>query len=412
MDVVWIVLGALLLVLSMLDTFFTVLNYNERGLFVNRFIRVEWRLVRWLISKTSITHRHWFLRQVTGLVLISAISVWLFGILLGYALIFYGAIGMGAVTSTHGAAGFWDAVYLSIGQFATVGVEHISAVQRWTEILTVVETMTSIVFLSMTITFLANIYNAIQALRTLCASFPSSSNAVTSPLDSLEPFFPYGTTNSLELHLIDSRVNMNGYFDSLAQDHSGYFFQSGSDRFAMPFAVFNLAGTIEGLRYGLPKGHPASRRPELTRLEDSFDGCLEQIRGRYDWPHPADPAPLGLPEFTKSIQEWQADPNQANADAMVVRFAILVKSMATMEGIADPFSPDQLEELHQRYKDWLVFVTNVDAFLTKASADLLYRPYYSAGTYPFEPPIADFGWRSPAFEADSQVHAQRRLFRL
>lgn len=408
MDIVWIVLGALILVFTLTDTFFTVLNYNERGLFVNWFLRGEWVVLRSCIAKTPVKARHWLLKQTTGMVLLSAITIWLLGILLGYALIFYGAIGLGSVQSSSGPAGFWDAVYLSIGQFSTVGVEHISAVHRWAEILTVVETLTSIVFLSLTITFLTNIYNCIQALRTLCASFPSASNDVTSPIDSLAPFFPFGSTHSLELHLIDSRVNMNAYFDSLMQDHSGFFFQSGSDRFAMPFAVFNVAGTIEGLRYGLPTGHPASRRPELDRLEDSFLGCVHALRSRYNWAHPGKPTPLSSEDFSDACATWTHG-DKDKTDPQVARFCTLVSSMATMSELQDPFSSDDRDDLYHRYCGWLNFVVSADNFITQSSEYLLFQPRVQSGQYPFEPPIKDFGWTPLTPDASLNGRARQMM---
>lgn len=390
MEYFWLIIGAVITVFTMVDTFFTVLNYNERGLLVNRFIRWEWRVVRTLISALPIHKRRWFLRQVTGLVLVSAISLWLSGLILGFALMFYGAAGLGALTHTGGRIGFWESVYLSLGQFSTVGADQFTPVKTWVAILTVCETLLSIVFLSMVITFLFNIYNCIQALRTLCASFPSRHTNVTSPLDELSPYFPHRGSNSLELHLVELRSNLNSYFDSLAQDHPGFFFQSGADRFSMPFAVFMTAGTIEGLRYGIPQSHPAAQEPELPRLCDSFEGSLSQIVDRYNWEIPQTSNALSLEQFSDEYQRSYG--SGSDVDQYVARFRRLVSSMSAMD-TAPKDDDNSTSDLYFRYCHWLTFITRVDAFVAEASRELLYAPTYIPGAYQSQPPVTSFGWQ-------------------
>lgn len=392
MEYFWIVLGALLVVFTLTDTFFTVLNYDERGILVNRFVRAEWAFWRTVTSRMRGRSRRFAYRQMTGVLLVSIIILWVSGIVLGFALIFFGALGLdGLKASEPGLSDFWGALYVSIGQFSTVGADNFSPQQNWLGILAVGETLCSVVFLSMVITFTVNIYDAIQALRTFCATFPSSHAEVTSPIDELAPYFPSGDHMSLENHLSNMRSNLNGYFDSLAQDHPAYFFQSGNDRFAMPFGVFMVGGHLEGLYGGLPKSYPARHLAELSRLLDAFEGCQNQIYRRFHWKMPTQPQPLDPQAFAEQYQAMEVKnlPQVVKKDEYVVRFKALTTSMTTMAQIEVESNP---ADLYDRYCHWLRFVVNTDDFIHRASMNLGYRPAYLVGNYAFCPPLSYYGW--------------------
>lgn len=389
MGQLWVGVGSILVIFTLLDTFFTVLNYNEKGLFVNRLVRWEWVALRSFTRKMSPRWHKRILRQITGVILVTVILAWLSGIIFGFALIYYGAIKIGALTTTQADyENFLGMLYFSIGQFSTVGANGISTTQPWVSILSVTETMFSIVLLSLVITFLVNIYSSIQSLRTFCASFPSRRPQVTSPVDSLASFFPHGDTSSLELHLVEIRSNLNGYFDSLAQDRPGYYFQSGADRFAMPFGVFMAAGTVEGICGGLPQGHPAKSLPELSRLVSSLEGCQEQIYARFRWEPPPKVIPLTSELFQEAMAECERGENE-NTDPYTIRFYTLCHSMMQMS--LSQFETDN-EQVYQRYCWWLRFVTQADDFIRRSSIDLDYRPTYVEGDYPFSPPVRSYGW--------------------
>ena len=53
MDVVWVVIGVLLLLVTLLDAFLAVLNYDEAGLFVDRIVRAQWIVLRALTRRVG-----------------------------------------------------------------------------------------------------------------------------------------------------------------------------------------------------------------------------------------------------------------------------------------------------------------------------------------------------------------------
>ncbi|MEK8225319.1 hypothetical protein NKG05_03075 [Oerskovia sp. M15] len=90
METVWLVLGIVILALTLLDVFLTALNYDEAGFIAGPLASVQWRLLRRVTRRISRRRRPLVLRQVTGLQIMSTVVAWLFGVILGFGLIYYG----------------------------------------------------------------------------------------------------------------------------------------------------------------------------------------------------------------------------------------------------------------------------------------------------------------------------------
>lgn len=422
-------IGILVVLFTLTDTFFTVLNYNQRGLMVNRVMRLEWKIIHWAVRPLGFRIRRMIYRTMTGLILLSGIIIWVGGIVLGFALVYLGEIHLGHLKVDTGApGGFVGALYFSLGQFATVGVQGLTPNSGFVSVLSVAETLISVILLSLVITFLANVFGSIQALRTLCACFPSRTSAVSSPLDPLAPYLPREGLSALENHLADTRESMNAYFDSIAADHSAVFFYSGKERFVMPFAVFMLAGTVEGLGPGLPGNHPASKLPELVRLTEAFEGCQDQIYNLFRWPQPKPVAPLPVGAFVQAAEtsaklpkvpgggagtseserplpvrivenfdikkEIEEDHTQAvqAAEEYVRRFVTLRQVMADMSQIS---APTNWADEYKPYTQWLEFATAADDFIRRTSRLFDYHPRYQPGQHQADVPFELYGWRQP-----------------
>ncbi len=365
-EYVWITLGAILIVYALLDAFFTVLNYNENGLLVNRLIGAEWALIRTATSRASGNLRRFIYRQTTGIIFVSVIMWWAAAIIIGFALIFYGGHGLGALRMDNTAPrGMLGALYFSAAQFTSVGVADIAPKVGWIGILSVAETFIGVILLSMIITFLFNIYTAIQALRTLCIVFPSVDRQVTSPLETLRPFFSDGVAApALEAHLATVRNRFNSYFDTLAQDHLAYYFQSGQDRFSLPFAVFQVAGTWESLWVGLPSNAEAANLPELQVLSTSLIRNQRQIFDRFKWVQEDAPVPVSSEEFHRQMSGTPTDPQ-------LIRLREL--QLATQETTGIRGAPLTSVD-YDRYVHWLCVRSRVDQMLDLTSKQLGYRP--------------------------------------
>lgn len=384
MAVTWIVIGAALLLLTLIDTFLAVLNYNEAGIIVNRVARAQWVAIRSITRRLPRNWRSFALRQTTGIIIVTVILTWLIGVIFGFALIYYGALELGAIKLESGAPeGFWAALYLSIGQFSTVGVENMSAVFPVIDFLTVLQALTSVVMLTMIITFLFNVFTGVQMLRSLCADVSMPDAGVNEPLTVLEPYFPGGKPESLERWMQATWGDMNLYGDTLRQTRTAYYFQSGEHQFSAPFAMGTLSGIIGALRWGMPVGSsPVPSMPVLLRLEESLQTAQNWINANMIKGHSAPiPTPLSEAEFTKELALLHTPGNiGVTADEWVARFDRICRSCARLT------SPDQSEqsaldadpaEVYQRYVAWLPYGAQQEHIITAISRDLDYQPLFT-----------------------------------
>jgi len=375
MDVVWIVLGVLLLLVTLLDAFLAVLNYDEAGLFVDRIVRGQWLLLRAITRRMGRRWRPIVLRQVTGILILVTILWWVVGIVLGFTFIYLGAMGVtGAFQASTGVEpDFLGALYLSVGQFSTVGVDNLAPGAVITNLLTVGEAMISVVLLSFIITFLVNVYGVIQSLQSLSASFFRAGRGIGEPIDTLVPFFPDGVSRGLGGHLDSVLDRLSAYADGLAQNRAAYYFQSGRDQFSLPFSLRMTAGVIGALRWGLPSGSDPATEPGLIRLTDVYQDFRQRMQGALGWTTGPIPAPVSAQQFARAVSLFEGPTAGAGLDPWVRRFISIDRRMADLTRSGAPID---IADAYERYTAWLPFEFQAQSFLAAVSRDLDYQPIY------------------------------------
>ena len=375
MDVAWVVVGVLLLLVTLLDAFLAVLNYDEAGPVVSRIVRVQWLVLRAFTRRVGRRWRPVVLRQATGILIIVTILWWVAGIVVGFTLIYYGAMGMTGVlvTSTGVEPDLLGALYLSLGQFATVGVDNIGPAAPLMNLVTVAEALVSVVLLSFIITFLGSVYGVIQSLQALSANFFRAGRGITDPIDSLTPFFPDGRSRGLDGQLGAILDSLTAYGHGLSQNRSAYYFQSGRDQFALPFSLYMTAGVIGALRWGLPTGSAPSSEPALLRLTDAFEEFRVRLQRALRWSPGAVPAALTPQEFDAVVTAFERGEPAADLDPWAVRFLTIDRRMAALTRSSAPIDRD---EAYLRYVAWLPFEFQAQFVLASVSRDLDYQPIY------------------------------------
>lgn len=409
---VWIALGIVILGLTLLDAFLAVLNYNEAGIFVNRFVRWEWIAIRAFTRRISRRWRPIVLRQVTGVLIITTLSCWIIGLVLGFTLIYLGLIGFGLFQISHGVTpDFVGAFYLSVGQFSTAGADNISPGGGWVNLVPVAEALLSVVMLSFFITFLSNIYSVIQNLRSLCADFFQVGPGVGSPVEALRPFFPNGRPRGLDLHLTYMVNDFNLYCDSLRQDHAAYHFQSGEDQFSLPYGLYMTSGVIGALQWGLPSGHPATQSPEIVRLIEAFNDFRDSRYRVMGWRAPVAPSPMSQQQFDENEQAYRSHRLDVQLDPWAARFFALNDAMAQLadpsvavgtEVTGDAPASDPLDA-YRRYVEWLAFAYPAQHFVADVGRDLDFQPIYRG-----EPAVLSPEHPTAAADAGNQEHRRAR----
>lgn len=375
MDVVWVVIGVLLLLVTLLDAFLAVLNYDEAGLFVDRVVRAQWIVLRSITRRVGRRWRPLVLRQVTGIIIVVTILWWVAGIVLGFAFIYFGALGMAGaiVTSTGAEPDFWGALYLSLGQFSTVGVDNIGPSAAVMNLLTVAEAMISVVMLSFIITFLGSVYGVIQSLQSLSANFFRAGRGITDPIETLTPFFPDGRSRGLDGQLDSILDSLSDYGHGLSQNRAAYYFQSGRDQFSLPYSLSMTSGVIGALRWGLPTGNDASAEPGLMRLTEVFEDFRVRLQQALRWSTGPVPAPVTAQRFADAAAAL-ADPGRTvGVDPWVARFLTVDRRMAALTRSDAAIDVD---DAYRRYTAWLPFEFQAQSLLASVSRDLDYQPIY------------------------------------
>ncbi|WP_167006591.1 FUSC family protein [Mumia sp. ZJ430] len=369
MEAIWFVLGVVVLTATLLDVFLTALNYDEAGFISGVVTRVQWRVLRQITRRLPRRWRAVGLRQVTGIQIVVVIAVWLFGIILGFGLVYYGLMSKSSFSVSGSGAGLtlFDALYFSAAQLSTVGGSSLTAETDLLRFLSITETLTGVILISLVLTFLLGVYSVISDLNTLCRYFFTVERGAGSPVASLSPFFRDGQPNGLDGHLDGIVGAFAAYTDGLRFHHAAYYFQSGHDQFALPYALRMLAGTLGALRWGLPSGHPASTDPGLVPLTFQFLEFGEYIKRGAPWKSRDVPEVVSAEEFTTLVRDHGRDAG----DGWVGQFVDLDASMARLAQV-EPLA--DIDDAYQRYSQWLPFAYRAQQIALAVSKDLDYQP--------------------------------------
>ncbi|MFI2754210.1 FUSC family protein [Cellulomonas sp. P22] len=370
MDTVWLLLGVVVLAATLFDVFLTALNYDESGFLAGPLTRLQWRSLRRVTRRLPRRWRPAALRQVTGMQLVLSIVLWVCGTILGYGLIYRGLMTPTSfsVSGTGADLDLFNGLYFSAAQLATVGGSSLTAETDVLRFLSIAETLTGVLLLSLILTFLLGVYGVISDLSSLCTQFFTAERGAGSPVASLTPYFRDGQPNDLDGHLDAVGDTFSSYTDGLRLHHAAYYFQSGRDRFALPYALRMIGGTIGALRWGLPTGHPATATARLVPLTFEFLQFGEYLQGRVRWTSVDVPSVVDPQRFARIAQ---GEAHRDEGDEWVNRFLQLDRETAALVDV-QPLT--DVDDTYRRYVAWLPFAYRAHQVTLAVSRDLDYQP--------------------------------------
>jgi hypothetical protein len=365
MHALWIILGTAVLIVALVDVFLVVLNYDETGFLATRLCRLQWYVLRGVTRRLSRRWRPFALRQVTGLNVSLCVMVWLGCVVLGFGFIYYGLmVGNNFEYDGHGAgAGLFSAMYLSAAQLSTVGTSQINAQTDLLRALTIAETLSAPLLITLILTFLLGVYQVIRDLRTLSSNFSDAEHGVGDPIVNLEPYFPGG--QGLDGYLQAINDSFWSYADGLRMHHVAYFFQSGRDQFSLPYVLYTFSGTLAALRWGLPAGNSVAKEPLLVRLSSQFERFVDYLHQQLG-SSCALPQPVSFENFIAAHRG-----NAQTQDIWVRRFLDLTDQMTRLAKLN---AADDPQEMYARYQKWLPFAHRAAQATWMVSLDLDYQP--------------------------------------
>ncbi|WP_347159842.1 potassium channel family protein [Pontibacter chitinilyticus] len=156
-------LGAIILVLVLLDIFLTIL-YARIGasVFSNKIARLVWRLFR-LISKPFGRRAGEVLTFCGPIILITLLGFWFLGLTFSVALIIHPALGSAIKTSNgHTSTDFITALYAAGNSISIVGAGDHSPQTKPYRIFYIFTSMVGMSVTSLTLIYLMQVYNGLQ----------------------------------------------------------------------------------------------------------------------------------------------------------------------------------------------------------------------------------------------------------
>ncbi|MEK8225320.1 hypothetical protein NKG05_03080 [Oerskovia sp. M15] len=169
-------------------------------------------------------------------------------------------------------------MYFSAAQLSTVGGSSLTAETNVLRFLSIAETLSGVVLVSLILTFLLGVYDVVRDLRALSAQFFSAERGAGSPVASLAPYFQQGQPSGLDGHLDGIASSFSSYTDGVRLHHAAYYFQSGRDQFALPYAIRMLGGTLGALRWGCRPGTRPRPSPTWSRSRSSSSSSASTSR--------------------------------------------------------------------------------------------------------------------------------------
>lgn len=193
MPVVETLVGAALLVVVLLDIFLTVL-YARIGtsLFSTRVTTLTWRAFRTL-SPLAGRYRVAVFSACGPVVLVVMLLVWVAGLTLGTALIIHPALGTDVTTSSgETPRDFVAALYAGGSSMTIVGASDFTPRTGAFRLFYLFTSVVGLAVLSLTLTFLAQVYTALQRRNTLALQIHDASNATGDAAELLARLGPQG----------------------------------------------------------------------------------------------------------------------------------------------------------------------------------------------------------------------------
>ncbi len=189
--------GALIALFVLVDIFLTVLYARAKSGVFSRFVCAwEWRLIL-LLAKLFVRRAELFLSLCGPLILISLITWWALLLTLGAALIFHPYLGSAIVSSSGSTpTDFVSAMYAAASSMSIIGSGGFSPRTSSFRLIFMCNSLVGMSVTSLTLTYLMQIYNALQQRNSLGLHLFLLSGMTGSSAEMLVRIAPQGRMDS------------------------------------------------------------------------------------------------------------------------------------------------------------------------------------------------------------------------
>jgi hypothetical protein len=247
-----ILIGIALILLGLLEAFFSVLHYDGFGLLTRYLYSGTFGLVRVLTHPLPKKIRAFGISLAAPLMVPGSIVFWILLVGLGYALIYFAGMNTNANTFSYSIsslnASFAEAVYFSATAITTVGFGDITPLSTGYQLLAVSEALIGFGILTLAITYVLGIYGVLQQLGVLSASLYHQAHDTTEPMEILVSHFPNGEERDLESNLMSVHRELAGIYEGIRHYPIVYYYHSRHAHRSLPY-TFRMLGGMTGLTH-------------------------------------------------------------------------------------------------------------------------------------------------------------------
>jgi hypothetical protein len=361
-------IGVSLVLAGIADVFLTVLHPDGFGFLSSRLYSGLFHLVRLLTRPLPRRLRALGLSLAAPLMVPVTITAWIVLVLVGYAFMYYaGMIGGSFNFSSPGlepSAG--EALYVSGTAISTLGFGDVTPGSGPYQALAVSEALIGFGILTLAITYVVGIYGVLQQLGVTVAGLLHQAEDTAEPLSILRPHFPDGEPQDIEAHVVTHHRSLVEIYEGLRRYPIVYYYHSRRAYRSLPYTLRMIGGVVGALRWGFPKGHPASHAPWLPALHTGLDMLISYVDERFLSEHlEKSAAPVSFDTFKAAFNG-----EEETADRWLARFFEMQSYLRDLARFEEP--PD-LKESYERYEEWLPFAHRNRAFFEASAKDLGYE---------------------------------------
>lgn len=208
--------GIGLILLSLADVFMTVLYARAgTGPLSHRLASYGWSVTRWAGRRLPARWKDGFLSFYGPAYLVCLMSLWIGLLLIGFTLLAWPGLGNG-IESTSGSTptSFGAAFYYAGGSMVTVGSGDVRPVSPFYHFLTVIDSIIGMSVLTMTVTYVIQIYTALQARSALSLGLHHASGCTGDAAPLLAGLGPGDDFNHGQSQLTDLASGVTSSYES------------------------------------------------------------------------------------------------------------------------------------------------------------------------------------------------------
>ncbi len=274
-------LGAVLVLLVAYDVYATILHARARSGPISEVLnRVVWRAGRALAFRFSRARRHRILNTIGPLLMPSLIVLFITFLITGFALIYYPRMPAAFAVGPEAAGSpLTESLYFSGVTLTTVGYGDIAPRTQQMRLLALVESASGFALISLAVTYLITVYNALERKRAIALSFYHQAEEGANVAGFIAHHFVAGRFYGLEAALRTAARDLQGLLEAHVEHPVIHYFHPVEIYKSLPRVLFLTLETCAVIHSSLDREEYVEicNHPEVRTLDASARHVLGDL---------------------------------------------------------------------------------------------------------------------------------------